>query len=172
MTAIRDLADRLIGLSASIGAIGLFIEVAVILIDVIGRAFGSPLYGSQDLVTMTMVLVVFGGMALCDRIGGHIAVDVLERKFPDALNRLIDILSALLGAVIFGFIAYAIWDSSKISVMLNLNTNLLNLPKAWFQWALAAFSVVAAIGLLLRAAELATSGRDVRDEGSDLSNEL
>ncbi|MBT8409095.1 MAG: TRAP transporter small permease, partial [Alphaproteobacteria bacterium] len=98
MIAIRNLADRLIGLSATIGAIGLFIEVSVILVDVIGRAFGRPLYGSQDLVTMTMVLVVFGGMALCDRTGGHIAVDIFERRFPDALNRLIDIGSALLGA--------------------------------------------------------------------------
>ncbi|NNF23325.1 MAG: TRAP transporter small permease [Rhodobacteraceae bacterium] len=172
MIAIRNLADRLIGLSATIGAIGLFIEVSVILVDVIGRAFGRPLYGSQDLVTMTMVLVVFGGMALCDRTGGHIAVDIFERRFPDALNRLIDIGSALLGAVIFVFIAYAIWDSSKISVMLNLNTNLLNLPKAWFQWALAGFSLVTAMGLLLRAAELAMTGRDIRGERSDLPNEL
>ena len=41
----------------------------MILYDVIGRALGSPLYGSQDLVTMTMIILVFGGMAICDRRG-------------------------------------------------------------------------------------------------------
>ena len=113
---------------------------------------------------MAMVIVVFGGMALCDRSGGHIAVDIFERRYPNWLNKGADILSALLGAVIFFGIAYAVLESAKISVMLNLNTNLLNLPKAWFQWALAGFSVVTALGLLLRAAELALSGRDVRRE--------
>lgn len=161
---MRKIADRLISLSAVIGAVGLFAEVAVTLVDVIGRAFGSPLYGSQDITTMTMVIVVFGGMALCDRKGGHIAVDILERRFPNWLNRAVDILSALLGAVIFVGIAYTVLESAKISVMLNLNTNLLNLPKAWFQWALAGFSMATALGLLLRAAEMTFSGRDIRHE--------
>jgi TRAP-type C4-dicarboxylate transport system permease small subunit len=113
---------------------------------------------------MSMVILVFGGMALCDRQGGHIAVDLLESRFSTRLNRLIDIVVALTGAVIFVFIAWAVLDSAKLSQMLNLSTNLLRLPKAWFQWALAGFSVLAALGLLLRAAELALSGRDIRRE--------
>ena len=164
LTSLRTIADRLIRLSATFGALALFVEVVVILIDVIGRAFGKPLFGSHDIVTMTMVILVFGGMALCDRRGGHIAVDLLERRYPPALNRAIDIGSAILGAVIFGFIAWAIWDSSKLSQMLNLSTNLLRLEKAWFQWALMAFSIITALGLALRALELALSGRDIRRE--------
>lgn len=155
MSRLNRFADGLIDLSASIGAIGLLVEVVVILIDVIGRAFGSPLYGSQDLITMTMVIVVFGAMALCDRQGGHIAVDVFERYYPPAMNRAIDIASALTGAVIFTALAWAVWDSSKLSLMLNLNTNLLHLPKAWFQWALCIFALITAFGMLLRAIDLA-----------------
>ncbi len=136
----------------------------MILIDVIGRALGSPLFGSQDLITMTMVIVVFGGMAICDRRGGHIAVDLFERYYPAPMNRLIDICAALVGAVIFAGIAYAVYDSAKISVMLNLSTNLLKLPKAWFQYALTFFSLLTALGLLLRAIELTISSRDVREE--------
>ena len=162
MTLIRKGADGLISLSATIGALGLFVETIVILIDVIGRAFGSPLFGSQDIITMTMVIVVFGGMALCDRVGGHIGVDIFERHFPDWLNRAIDVVSALLGAAIFAGIAYAVYDSSKISQMLNLSTNLLGLPKAWFQWTLAAFALLTALGLILRAIEMAVFGTDVR----------
>jgi TRAP-type C4-dicarboxylate transport system permease small subunit len=162
--ALRKTADRLIGLSATIGAVALVLVMVAILIDVLGRALGRPLYGSQDIVTMSMVVLVFGGMALCDRQGGHIAVDLLESRFSTRINRLIDIVVALMGAVIFVFIAWAVWDSAKLSQMLNLSTNLLRLPKAWFQWALAGFSVLAALGLLLRAAELALSGRDIRRE--------
>jgi TRAP-type C4-dicarboxylate transport system permease small subunit len=161
---LRTWADRLIGLSATIGALGLLVEVAVILTDVIGRAFGYPLYGSQDMITMAMVILVFGGMAMCDRDGGHIAVDIFEPRYPSWLNRFIDIFAAALGAIIFVFIAWATLESAKLSVMLNLSTNLLRLPKAWFQWGLAGLSIVTALGMLLRAVELSLSGRDVRIE--------
>ncbi len=161
LARMRIWADRLIGLSANIGALGLIVEVVVILIDVVGRAFGSPLYGSQDMITMAMVVLVFGGMAMCDRQGGHIAVDLLEPRFPPAMNRFIDVFAAALGALIFGFIAWAIIDSAKLSVMLNLSTNLLRLPKEWFQWALAGFATLTALGMALRAVELALSRRNV-----------
>lgn len=164
MRAIRTLADRLIGLAATIGALGLLVEVVVILIDVIGRALGSPLYGSQDIITSTMVILVFGGMALCDRTGGHIAVDIFERYYPPALNRAIDIAAALIGAIIFFGLAWAVWESAKLSVMLNLSTNLLNLPKAWFQWALIGFAILTGLGMLLRAIELTFTARDIRKE--------
>ena len=161
MHAIRGLADRLIGLSAAIGTLGLLFEVGVILTDVVGRYFGSPLYGSQDLVTMGMAIVVFGGMAICDRHGGHIAVDLAERFYPDAMNRVIDVVAALLGAVIFGFIAWVMIDAAALSKMLNMSTNLLRLPRAWFQYALAGFSILTALGMLLRAVELTFARRDV-----------
>ncbi|GHF47104.1 TRAP transporter small permease [Seohaeicola zhoushanensis] len=167
LTVLRKGADGLIGLSAILGTLGLLVEVGVILVDVIGRAAGHPLYGSQDIITMTFVIVVFGAMALCDRTGGHIAVDLFERRYPGWLNRLADIVAALMGAAIFAALAWAVLDSARISVMLNLSTNLLRLPKVWFQYALAVFALVAALGMLLRAAELALSRRDVRREGAE-----
>ncbi|MBT8412763.1 MAG: TRAP transporter small permease [Boseongicola sp.] len=163
---IRKLADRLIGLSAAIGSTALLVAVVVVLIDVIGRAAGNPLYGSQDITTMAMTVLVFAPMALCDRRGGHVAVDLFERYFPARMNKLIDILVAIFGAVIFAALAWATWDSAKLSVMLNLSTNLLYLPKAWFQWGMIAFMSLASLGLALRALELSLTGRDVRAEKS------
>jgi len=164
LASLRTWADRLISLSAALGSIGLIFVTLVILIDVIGRGIQTPLYGSQDLMTMTLVIVIFGGMAICDRQGSHVAVDLLENYFPDALNRAIDILSALLGALIFVALAYTVYESAKISTMLNLSTNLLRLPKAWFQWGLCSLSLLTAVAMLLRAVELSISGRDVRKE--------
>ncbi len=161
---LRKVADRLIGLSAAIGSTGLIFAVIVILIDVVGRALGSPLYGGQDITMMTMIVLVFAPMALCDRLGGHIAVDLFEPYFPAAMNDVIDIIAALLGATIFAALAWATWDSAILSQMLNLSTNLLYLPKAWFQWAMIAFLMLAALALMLRAVELALSGRDIRKE--------
>jgi TRAP-type C4-dicarboxylate transport system permease small subunit len=166
MLVIRRIADRLINLSAIFGSIGLLVEVAVVLVDVIGRAVGHPLLGSQDLITMTLVIVVFGAMALCDRMGGHIVIDVFEKRFSDLFNRLVDIVAAFLGAAIFLVLFWTVYESSRLSVTLNLSTNLLNLPKAWFQWALCAFSILTAFGMALRGIELVAGIRDVRHEES------
>ena len=154
LVVIRRAVDRLISLAAAVAAAALVAEVIVILADVTGRAFGSPLYGSQDLITMAMVLLVFGGIALCDRRNGHIAVDIFESHFPPTMNRAIDIVSALLGAAIFIFIAWTVWESAKLSQMLNLSTNLLRLPKAWFQWGICLFSVLTALTMLLKVVEM------------------
>lgn len=164
LDTIRKVADWLIGLSATAGALGLIAETTIILVDVIGRALGKPLYGSQDLITMSMIILVFGGMALCDRRGGHISVDLFEQFYPDLLNRIINIVSALLGAIIFLGIAYAVNESARISVMLNLSTNLLQLPKAWFQYALSVLALVTAAGMGLRVIELSLSGRNIQTE--------
>jgi TRAP-type C4-dicarboxylate transport system permease small subunit len=160
--SLRKTADGLIRLSAAIGALGLIFEVGVILTDVIGRALGHPLYGSDEYVSMAMVILVFGGMAFCDRIGGHIAVDLFERYYPRWFNRLTDVVAALMGATIFFGLAWAVHESAKLSVMLNLSTNLLQFPKAWFQNALSIFAIVTGLAMLLRAAELVFRGFDVR----------
>ncbi len=154
LPTLQKLTDRLVGLSAIVGTLGLLFVVGVIVVDVVGRNFGKPLYGSQDLITMTMVLIVFGGMALCDRKDGHIVVDIFEKTFSARLNRMIDIGSALLGSTVFLLIAYTVFQSAKLSKMLNLSTNLLKLPTAWFQYALCVLSVVGALAMILRALTL------------------
>lgn len=164
MHGVRWLADRLIGLSAIVGALGLLFEVVLILTDVTGRYFGRPLAGAQDMSQMAMVLLVFGAMALCDRQGSHIAIDIFEARYPRWLNLSADIISALLGAIIFLGLAWTVYQSSKLSLMLNLSTNVIRLPKAHFQWIMCAFCLVAAAGMLLRAVELSFTGRDVRKE--------
>ena len=164
MNTLRRVADFFIGAAAAIGSVALIILMGVILVDIIGRAFGAPVYGSLDIITMAETVLVFGGMALCDRIGGHVSVDLFERRFPDAMNRAIDILSALIGVAIFVGIAYSLNESSRLSVMLNLKTNLLALPKAQFQYIMIGSCVVTAAAMLLRAAELLLTARDVRKE--------
>ncbi|MBE3639250.1 TRAP transporter small permease [Mangrovicoccus algicola] len=162
MRALRRAADALTGFAALVATIGLVFEVVVILADVAGRALHAPLTGAQDLSQMTMVIVVFGAMALCDRQGGHVAVDILEPAFPAWLNRACDIAWAAAGAVIFTAIAWAVLDSAALSRMLNLSTNILHLPKDWFQTAMAGLCLIAAFGMALRAAERMLGGREAR----------
>lgn len=161
---LRKIADGLIGLSAFVGTLGLVFVTGVVLVDVIGRTFVSPLSGAQDYTQMGMVIIVFGGMALCDKLGGHVSVDIFERSFPPRFNHVLDVLAAILGAAIFVGIAYTVYDSSKLSQMLGLATNIVALPKWYFQWALSVMALITALGMILRAVELTLTGWDARAE--------
>ena len=163
LRTLDNIAGRVIALSAILGTLGLIAEVVVILIDVTGRYFGAPLTGAQDITQMSMLVLVFGGMALCDRQGGHIAVDVFERAFPGWLIRLGDLAAALVGAAIFAGVAYNMWFSARMSVMLHQSTNILYLPFAWFKYYIVATSAITAFGMALRFLVLLTGGRVVRE---------
>ena len=154
LSFLRKTADSLISLSAAIGGIGLIFEVVLILLDVVFRFFGAPIVGAQDMSQMAMTIVVFGGMALCDKFGGHVAVDIFEPFFPRWMNHLTDVVSAFLGALIFACLAWTIYESAKISILLHLATNIIGLPKNYFQWAVCLFSAITAFAMLLRGVEL------------------
>lgn len=160
LSLARRLVDFLVDAAAAIAALALVVLMGVVVVDVIGRFFGSPLRGAQDIVKMTFIFIVFGGMAFCDRIGGHVAVDLFESKFPKRLNHGFSIFAALLGAVIFGLIAWQIWEASKISLMLNSATNILKLPRAPFQYCIIAFAILTSAAMLFKAVFLRAERAD------------
>lgn len=164
LTVLRRVADGLIALAAICGTIALLIEVSVILVDVVGRYFGAPLRGAQDLTQMGMIIIVFGGMALCDKLGGHISVDIFEHVFPQRILWLGDVVAPLLGGVIFCGIAWTVWESAALSRMLNLATNIIYLPKAWFQYVVVVMSIITALGMFMRGLGIALSGKPVSHE--------
>ncbi|MGA0281215.1 MAG: hypothetical protein ACO3K9_05945 [Paracoccaceae bacterium] len=78
------------------------------------------------------------------------------------MNRVLDIVSSAIGAMFFACVCYATFESAKISKMLNLSTNLLELEKVWFQYSICAFCAVSAFGLTLRFIELSINFGDAR----------
>lgn len=145
---------KLTGLSTLFGGLALLAALGVVVVDVTGRALGHPLYGARDIVQMAGIFVVFGGMAICHRKGGHISVDLMENLFSPLMNRILLILADLLSAAIFLLIAWQVWEAAKLADMLSMSTNLLYLPRAPFLHAMLAFSVVTALSMLLKALRL------------------
>lgn len=158
--------DGLSSLSGLLGGLALLAALAVVVVDVVGRAFGAPLYGARDIVQMAGVFVVFGGMAVCHRRGGHIAVDLLENVFGAGLNRFLLVLGEVLGAAIFALIAWQVWEAAKLALLLKMSTNLLYLPRGPFLYAMLGFSVVTALSMLLRATRYALAAPISKPEGA------
>lgn len=150
LTQVTRTLDRFVNLSSILGTLALIFAVLVTLVDVTGRLFGAPLTGAQDLSQMTMVIIVFGGMALCDQQGGNIAVDIFEDKFPARMNHWLDITGWVLGCAIFTAIGYTMLGAAEMSKLLNLSTNIIAIPKAPFQYIVAFFAFLTALSMLAR----------------------
>ncbi|MFC3059714.1 TRAP transporter small permease [Paenirhodobacter populi] len=122
----------------------------LLLADVVGRSLGRPVFGAQDMAEMAMVVVIFGAVPLLEQRGGQIQVDLLRPFMSRRIEAGIGRLSHALAATLWFTLAWTLWQSAKLSSMLSLSTNILGLPKAPFQYLLAAFVMIAGLGAVLR----------------------
>lgn len=80
-----------------IGAGFIAIIMLITVADIIGRrAFGRPVGGAFELSELMLVIVVFGSMASCELIRGHITVGLIVSRFRQRTQDIIDSLMYLL----------------------------------------------------------------------------
>jgi TRAP-type C4-dicarboxylate transport system permease small subunit len=117
-------------------------------LDVVLRyVFNRPFSGSLELTEFAMSAIVFLGIAYCGWVGGHVAVDILERPLEDPRLRFISVLLPLIGAVLFAMIAWlsaveALTSTHRIS-------NMMRWPHWPFQLTVAFGAAMYAIVLLV-----------------------
>ena len=113
---MKALVKLLHGLMASLnilGAVWVLLIMLLITVDVIGRAFfNSPLFGVPEIVKISVVGLVWCQMAHTLKIGAHLRSTILVDRMPPAARRPIEILSCILGAIMFGLIVYSGWDTT------------------------------------------------------------
>ena len=74
--------------------------------DVVLRLFGKPIPGTYELVGFLGTVVVSFALAFTSMEKGHIAVEILVEKLPQRAQLAIEALCNLIGALLFGVIAY------------------------------------------------------------------
>ncbi len=108
MRVIRKIVDRLIDISAFIGAFSILAMMIHITIDVISRAFfNSPMSGTVTFVShYYMVICAFLSLALAERRDAHISVEVFTELMPQSTQRHLASWFYLLSFGVFGFLTY------------------------------------------------------------------
>jgi TRAP-type C4-dicarboxylate transport system permease small subunit len=103
------------GLMAGMNALGtawICIITVIICSDILGRLlFNYPLIGVPEIVKVSVVALVWLQMAHTLRIGGHIRSDVILDRLSPRGRALVNVVAALLGTFVFGFIAIAGWPN-------------------------------------------------------------
>ena len=160
------MAQVLARIETAMLALTLALAAALTLLTIIGRNFlGIGFGGLEELSVYLLIWMVFAGMAQADRLGAHIAIDVVPHLLaPGAsrmLGRLVDALQGLLALVL----AWVTFDATHFSWMLGeTSVQTLEAP-IWIVMAIMppAFLVVA-VRSLARAVTDSTP-RDRQAEG-------
>jgi len=76
--------------------------------NVVLRIFHAPFRGTYEIVSFLGAIGVAFALASTQRRKGHIVVDILSSRYPRPVRRLVDALSAGIGAVFFGIVAWQV----------------------------------------------------------------
>jgi TRAP-type C4-dicarboxylate transport system permease small subunit len=100
-------ARGLLVLAATLGFLLCFLVCA----DVIGRVvFNSPVKGTPEIVSSSIVVICFLQAAYAIRSGGMIAVDAVTAHLPRRAQLALEISGFALGAAFFGLVCWGSLD--------------------------------------------------------------
>lgn len=100
--------------------------------SVIGRAlFSSPIKGDVELVQVGCVLAVASFLPYAQMKGAHVIVDFFTLKAPKSVRRVLDIVAALIFAVVAFVLAWRSYFGMISAYKSNSTTMILGLPEWW-----------------------------------------
>jgi TRAP-type C4-dicarboxylate transport system permease small subunit len=106
------LAQALLVVAATLAFLLSFLVVA----DVIGRTvFNSPVKGTPEIVSISIVIICYLQAAYAIRSGGMLRVDAFVSVLPARVRDALGVLGALLGAAFFGFILWGAYEPAAYS---------------------------------------------------------
>lgn len=90
----------------AVGGIGLGVMMVVTLVDVVMRYMGRPIFGSMEIVCFTSAVVIGFSVPYTSWSKGHIVVDFLLEKLSPETVRILQIITRIMGIVLFVFATY------------------------------------------------------------------
>jgi len=89
-----------------IGAACLVGMMLLTCVDVVGRAFGHPIFGSVEIVGFMATLAVVMAMPYTHQVQGHIGVEILVRLFSERTRTIIDICTGIISLMLFAVVTW------------------------------------------------------------------
>ena len=106
MKILFSALNRFSGVLKMIGAIALTGMMLLTVVDVIGRFFKYPIFGSVELVGFLATIVVAAALPYTYKVEGHVGVEILVRLLSKKAQIWIDIFTRSLSLVLFSLITW------------------------------------------------------------------
>ena len=140
----------------TIAALLAFLLCFLVCADVIGRVvFNSPVKGTPEIVSFSIVIILWLQAAYAIRSGGMIWVDAVHVHLPAPVQRALEVLGALLGIAFFALVCWGSVDPALYAWRSNEyeGEGALRVPVWPARFLVVAGSFLAAFNYLLLAIE-------------------
>lgn len=128
--------------------------------DVVGRLFGHPIFGSEEIVTFLAVLVVGFALPYAHHQRSHIGIDLFVEKLSSPVRRWLSCSIEAVAAGLFGVTAWQLFIYGRdLQVTGRMSMNL-GLPEHYVIYALAVGFVVFTLHLAVDAAARAAGRKE------------
>jgi TRAP-type C4-dicarboxylate transport system permease small subunit len=98
-------------IASTIAAVFMFAIMMIVFADVVMRyAFNKPFSWAYDLISIYLMAGIFF-LVLSEAYASnaHVSVDILQQKFSPAVKRLSEIVTCIVGIIVFSLIAWLGW---------------------------------------------------------------
>ncbi len=113
MEMLRRLNDRITKTLLVLAAMLAFMLCFLVLADVIGRSmFNSPVKGTTEIVSLSVVIVCYLQAGFAIRSGGMLNVDLIVSKGSPRVQSIMACVAALAGLLFFAIICYGSVDGA------------------------------------------------------------
>jgi len=106
MNILFKTLDRFSSLLRGVGAIALTCMMLLTVVDVIGRYFKYPIFGSVEFVGFLATIVVAAALPYTYEGNGHVGVEILVRMFSKKTQLIIDLFTRTLSLALFCIITW------------------------------------------------------------------
>lgn len=127
--------------------------------DAVGRFIKCPVTGSYEIVQYGFALIVCFSVAYTGIKGGHISIDLLYGRLPLRIKHLFEIISQILGFLIFTLISWRLLVDGSEAYTLGERSSSLNIPVFLFKFALSLGFTMLTLVILLNFYKWIGSGK-------------
>jgi TRAP-type C4-dicarboxylate transport system permease small subunit len=106
MSAFWSVIDWIMYKLRTIGAACLVGMMSLTCVDVVGRFFGHPVFGSVELVSFMATLSVAMALPYTHKVGGHVGVEIIVRLFSERKQAVVGICTGILSLALFSIVTW------------------------------------------------------------------
>lgn len=106
MSVIFKTLDKFSNLLKFIGAASLTGMMLLTVVDVIGRMFKYPIFGSVELVSFMATIVIATALPYTYKMDGHVGVEILVRLLSKKTQLIIDLFTRTISLILFCLITW------------------------------------------------------------------
>ena len=148
---IRGLDRLLTWVALSLGGMTLVFMTGFSVLNVLimRKALNAPITGAEDLLILSLVVIVALAIPLGARTGAHIEIEVLESAMSKWFAKWSMIFVKLLGLTLLTFMSWRLWHAGDSAARFGETTQQLLIPYGPFYYLLSVSIAIYAVVMAL-----------------------